>query len=350
MISCFVFIFITILSALLTCLIRHYSISHAILDIPNKRSSHNVPTPRGGGLAIAGITLGGLIIAWFLWPVWPWLRLLSYLGGTLLISFISWLDDLHPLSPVIRFGVHSLAAFIVIRSFGFWQIINLPLFGNLDLGWFGIPISFLWIVGLTNSYNFMDGIDGIAGTQALVAGIGWALLGKAVGSPLVQVLGVFLAATSTGFLLLNWPPARIFMGDIGSAFLGFSFASLAIIGSKIEPSLAIAGALLVWPFLFDTSFTFFRRLKNKENVFSAHRSHLYQRLVLSGYSHRTVTLLYLGLNILGLILALLVLNKKIWLDLMVLTIIPVACYSLWWFTVIREKKGIKISYQAYSNS
>ena len=127
------------------------------------------------------------------------------------------------------------------------------------------------------------------------------------------------------------------MGDVGSAFLGYSFACLAVISSKEDPALAFSGVLLVWPFVFDTVFTFFRRLKNGENVFSAHRSHLYQRLVISGFSHRTVTLLYAALDILGVSLALLVVMKKPWSDLIVLTVLPLACFGLWGLTVMRER-------------
>jgi UDP-N-acetylmuramyl pentapeptide phosphotransferase/UDP-N-acetylglucosamine-1-phosphate transferase len=131
------------------------------------------------------------------------------------------------------------------------------------------------------------------------------------------------------------------MGDVGSAFLGFSFACLAVIAANREPALAIAGVLLVWPFVFDTLFTFFRRLKNRENVFAAHRSHLYQRLVISGYSHPTVTLLYMGLDVLGLLLALLVLKKNVWTDLTVVVTLTVCCFALWGSTVIREKRQLQ---------
>jgi len=115
--------------------------------------------------------------------------------------------------------------------------------------------------------------------------------------------------------------------------------------SKKEPTLAMAGALLVWPFIFDTTFTFFRRLKNKENFFAAHRTHLYQRLVISGYKHQTVTLLYLGLNVLGLILAFMIITKKVWIDLAVVIALSIACFSLWGFTMRREKEMAHVQSQ-----
>jgi len=115
--------------------------------------------------------------------------------------------------------------------------------------------------------------------------------------------------------------------------------------SKKDSSLALAGALLVWPFIFDTTFTFFRRLKNKENVFAAHRTHLYQRLVISGYKHRTVTLLYPGLNVLGLILAFMIIKNKVWTDLVAVMVLSIACFSLWGFTMRREKEMAHVQSQ-----
>jgi UDP-N-acetylmuramyl pentapeptide phosphotransferase/UDP-N-acetylglucosamine-1-phosphate transferase len=144
----------------------------------------------------------------------------------------------------------------------------------------------------------MDGIDGLAGSQAIVAGMGWALLGSLSNQPLIGGLGILLAASSLGFLRHNWPPARIFMGDVGSAFLGFSFAALPLLAASAETAgtaggrWVVIGALLVWPCVFDTAFTLLRRLRNREPIFKAHRSHLYQRLVISGLSHRRVTSIY----------------------------------------------------------
>jgi UDP-N-acetylmuramyl pentapeptide phosphotransferase/UDP-N-acetylglucosamine-1-phosphate transferase len=266
-----------------------------------------------------------------------WLLFLFYAFGVGLIATVSWFDDLHTLPNRVRFAAQSLAAILAIIGLGYCDELSVPLFGQVHLGWVGLTITFIWIVGLTNAYNFMDGIDGIAGGQAAVAGLGWAILGIVTDQQFVSILGALLAATSLGFLFHNWPPARIFMGDVGSAFLGYSFACLAIMGANSKPSLGIAGVLLVWPFVFDTIFTFFRRLKNREKVFSAHRSHLYQRLVISGYSHRAVTLIYMGLDVLGLLFALLFLLKNRWTDLFVIITLLLSCFGLWGFTVIREQ-------------
>ncbi len=324
-----------------TGVVRRYALRKKLIDFPNKRSSHAQPTPHGGGLAIVLVTLCGLLTYGLLFFVEYRLLLLFYAFGVGLIATVSWFDDLHTLPNRVRFAVHGLAAILAIVGLGYWDEVVVPLLGQVHLGWLGLPVTFLWIVGLTNAYNFMDGIDGIAGGQAVVAGLGWAILGIVTDLPFVGILGALLSATSLGFLFHNWPPARIFMGDVGSAFLGYSFACLAIMGASREPSLAMAGVLLVWPFVFDTIFTFFRRLRNRENVFSAHRSHLYQRLVISGYSHRTVTLLYIGLDVLGLLLALLVFKKNVWTDLTVAVTLTVCCFALWGSTVIREKRQLQ---------
>jgi UDP-N-acetylmuramyl pentapeptide phosphotransferase/UDP-N-acetylglucosamine-1-phosphate transferase len=164
-------------------------------------------------------------------------------------------------------------------------------------------VGLVWIVGLCNAYNFMDGIDGIAAAQAIVAGAGWAWLGWRGGDAMTALAGALIAGASLGFLFFNWPPAKVFMGDAGAAFLGFTFAALTVLALTQSLERAAAGALFVWPFLFDTTFTLVRRLVRGENVLRAHRSHLYQRLVARGWSHARVTMLYAALAALGVAIA-----------------------------------------------
>ncbi|HEY5159212.1 MAG TPA: glycosyltransferase family 4 protein [Anaerolineales bacterium] len=306
------------------------------MDIPNPRSLHTRPVPRGGGLAIVVISLIGLIIIWILRPAWPWSTLFAYVSGATLIAFVSWLDDLRSLPNRVRFAVHSLSAVIVILGIGYWSKIYLPLLGTINLGWLGLAITFLWLVGLTNAYNFMDGIDGIASGQAVVAGLGWTILGWMDNQPLVVVLGLLLAASSLGFLGHNWYPARIFMGDVGSAFLGYTFAVLPVVAGQHDPRFALVGVLLVWPFVFDTAFTFLRRLLNRENVFTAHRSHLYQRLEITGISHKNVASLYIGLAIIGLVCSVALVMEWRWADYLTAIVMVVAPLILWLGTRWKE--------------
>jgi len=237
------------------------------------------------------------------------IQIATYAIASGLIAAVSWADDLRSLPAMVRLSVHGLGAILAILAFGFWDAINVPAPRELSLGWCGLLITFLWIVGLTNAYNFMDGIDGIAASQALVAGLGWAALGWLSGLLPVSVLGLLIAACSLGFLMHNWSPARIFMGDVGSAFLGYSFALLPwmmrffshnTIASYRALLLAV---LMVWPFIFDATFTITRRLLLGHNIFLAHRTHLYQRLVAAGFSHRHVALLYAALALVGVVLA-----------------------------------------------
>lgn len=286
-------------------IVRRWIVQRGILDVPNERSSHNRVTPRGGGLVIVALTLGAWLIhavangsappLW--WAAW---------AGALVVAVTGWLDDIRHLSSTLRLSIHAVAALLGIVGAGVWDSLAFPPLGSVPLGWLGYPLTVLWIVGLINAYNFMDGIDGLAGLQAVIAGGGWFILGLLWEQNLTALLGLALACASLGFLCHNWHPARIFMGDVASGFLGYLFAILPLLsqGDQKQTATLLPGILLVWPFLFDTILTFLRRLKNGENVLAAHRSHLYQRLVIRGLSHPAVTLLYAGLASLGLLFTL----------------------------------------------
>jgi len=269
-------------SAVLVRLIRVWAERKAILDHPNERSSHVVPTARGGGIAIVVITLAGSAL-------WMTPKFAVVAACALVIAIVSFIDDLRHLPATLRLGVQVGAAVPVALLFvpPLWT-----------------PLAVLWIVGLTNAYNFMDGIDGIAGGQAVVAGGAWALLGMTAQQPLVAGVGLLIAGSSAGFLMHNWQPARIFMGDVGSAFLGFLFASLAVMAWP-DVKLAAAGVLVVWPFIADAAFTFVRRAMRRERVMEAHRSHIYQRLNQRGLSHAAVASIYIALAAAGAVAALL---------------------------------------------
>lgn len=219
------------------------------------------------------------------------------------IAGVSWIDDLKSLRRSVRFTMHLVAASAVIWALGPIREITLPPIGTLALGPTAIPITLVWIVGLTNAFNFMDGIDGIAGLQAIIAGVGWTALGASDAISVSMIVGVSLSSASLGFLIYNWPPAKIFMGDVGSAYLGFMFAVTPLLCTRDRSQASIAAILFVWPFVFDATFTFVRRLLRREKVFEAHRSHLYQRLVIAGWPHSRVTTLYGCLAVCGLLSA-----------------------------------------------
>ena len=295
-----VLILLTILSYLAVHFIRRYAEKRELLDHPNERSSHAVPTPRGGGL---GIVI--LVLVSGLWSASEadWNRGLIYVFGGAIIAWLGWRDDLHSLSPRLRFVVQSIVAIISIFGLGYFKVVTIPMFGELQLGLVGIVITFLWILGLTNAYNFMDGIDGMDGGVALGAGLGWMWLASNTHNTFAFSIALAITASSLGFLGHNWSPAKIFMGDVGSTFLGYSFAVLPLIASTHGGDALMLGTLLMWTFIMDAGVTFIGRLFKRENVFSAHRSHLYQRLVIAGYKHQTISSLYILLTLLAGILS-----------------------------------------------
>lgn len=266
-----------------------------IFDIPNERSSHQNPTPVGGGIVIAAVSLT-LFFAYLIYSnetiYW------SYFCGSLIIALVSWLDDLRSVPVAIRFLCHSFAAALVLYGFGIGESFHVPFYGDVNLGFVTYVIWFLWIVWLINAYNFMDGIDGIAGTQALLASVSWFIAARYYGNSSIEIFSAVLAASNLAFLIFNWQPAKIFMGDVGSAFLGFTFAVLPLYfvnaenQSKELSLLPLTGILFVWLFFFDTIRTFFIRLLNGEKFWQAHRRHIYQQFIIKGYSHQSVTIFY----------------------------------------------------------
>lgn len=275
-------------------LFRHWSLTKGFMDVPNERSSHDTPTPRGGGAVITSVCLIFYFIVSIFYPgAFSW----GYFLGGALIAIVSWLDDVYSIWSVWRFIAHSTAAVILIADLGYWHEVYLPLTSfRPELGIFGAVITFLWIVWLINAYNFMDGIDGLAGLQAVIAGFGWLVLGYLLEMPSLLLFSGIIASASLGFLIHNWNPANIFMGDVGSAFLGYTFAALPLLAGteavKMRDLLPVVAVLFVWFFLFDSVVTLVRRGISGRKVWNAHREHLYQKLVSSGLSHRRVTLIY----------------------------------------------------------
>lgn len=255
------------------------------LDIPNERSSHSRPVPRGGGLVIVAGFFAGLAV-WLVMGGSVSPRAIGWLVGAVLVAGISFVDDLRSLPALPRLAAHLVATALLTLSAVQERELSIVI---------ALPLVFLYVIALTNVYNFMDGIDGLATTQAIVAGLALAIAGAIVTNPLVGIGGSLLAASALAFLRYNAPPARLFMGDVGSTFLGFSFAGLPLLanigvgGGRLPVEF---GAILLAPFLFDSVATLVRRVLKGERWYVAHRSHYYQRLVATGLSHAHVTGLY----------------------------------------------------------
>jgi Fuc2NAc and GlcNAc transferase len=324
--------------------VRRWALCHHAMDIPGQRSSHFQPMPRGGGLALVVVTAVGWIVLGTLPELrMSWTALLGYACGGGLIALVGWIDDLYSLPSMTRLAAHGLAAMTAIAALGYWQAFPLLPGHEMTVGCAGAAITLIWIVGLANAYSFMDGSDGMAAAQAVIAGLGWACLGWLADCPAIVGLSLLLAAGSTGFLLHNWPPARVFMGDVGSVFLGYSFAVLPLLAIRADGPLAsaspVVGLLPVWPFIFDTAFTFVRRLRRGENVLEAHRTHLYQRLLISGRSHRFVMFLYSGLAVMGAVAAVAWLKWPVPAFWCSAAIFPSLAGALYRFVAVEERRA-----------
>jgi Fuc2NAc and GlcNAc transferase len=279
---------------------RQWSLRRKLFDIPNERSSHSVPTPRGGGLVIFLVCLTVFSAYCLIFEIeYFWV----YALGALIVGLVSWLDDLYAVSVLWRFAAHSLAAILIIFNFGFWESAYIPFAGEIYFGKFGAGLTFFWIVWLINAYNFMDGIDGIAGVQAISGGIGWLFAGIILGAGGTAFYGIIIAVAALAFLFHNWQPAKIFMGDVGSAFLGYTFAVIPLLAVGEVPRteiglLPLLGILMVSAFVFDSFWTLCKRLARFEKIWQAHREHIYQKLVIAGLSHQKVAILYLSISFL----------------------------------------------------
>ncbi|MCD4672297.1 MAG: glycosyltransferase family 4 protein [Anaerolineaceae bacterium] len=283
-------------SILLTNVVRRYALEQDLIDRPNERSSHSVPTPRGGGLAIV-ITFLLAQVFFVLYGGLESNAFYALIGGGAVIALIGFLDDRHDLSVPIRLTGQFAAAIWATAWIDGIPSLELG-FATLHWGWLGYIISVFGIVWLVNLYNFMDGIDGIASSEAVfVAGFGGILL-IADGAESLGWSVLALATASLGFLFWNWPKAKIFMGDVGSAFLGYSLGVFALLSTKQSEVSLWVWLLLLNAFIVDATVTLLRRLKRGAKVGEAHRSHAYQHVTTLLDSHLKVTLGVIGINVL----------------------------------------------------
>jgi UDP-N-acetylmuramyl pentapeptide phosphotransferase/UDP-N-acetylglucosamine-1-phosphate transferase len=272
----------------LTWIVREHAKRKQLLDHPNQRSSHARPVPRLGGLALMAtfVVAGGML----LWTHAAAPRAFVVLGATAAVSVLGLIDDLRSLPARTRLVVQVLLAVAVVASA--WA--DLPQCWSILGASLPRPVlavvSVLWLTWLTNLYNFMDGIDGLAGGQAVITSAAVAVAAFASDAHLIGALLVILAASSLGFLLFNFPPASIFMGDVGSTAIGFFFAAVPFLpGASIVPVDTVALALSL--FILDATVTLARRLARGERLSQAHRTHHYQRPLAVGVPHRTITLI-----------------------------------------------------------
>jgi Fuc2NAc and GlcNAc transferase len=272
----------------MTAAVRRYALHRRVIDTPNDRSSHTIPTPRGGGAAIVGtMLLTGMFGAGMGWIAWA--HFIPLALGMVAIAAVGWLDDTAGLRPVVRLAAQfSIALWTVIMLHGL-PAVRTGL-GDVSLGPVGYILAMLGIMWSINLFNFMDGIDGLAGSQScLIFGIGGVLL-IAAGSTSLGVLSLLVAASSLGFLVWNWPPAKIFLGDVGSTAMGYMLAGLAIASENTRGVPLLVFAILGGVLIVDATVTLARRVSRGHHPAVAHRDHAYQRLSRAWQGHRPVSI------------------------------------------------------------
>jgi len=295
------------ISFFLAQLLRHYALVQRLVDVPNARSSHVVPTPRGGGLAIVLSFLLAVALL-FAMGVISLGVFAAYVGTGGVIAVIGFMDDHGHIAARWRLLGHFAAA-----SWGLFWLGGLPVVTVLgfdfDLVWVGDILAVFYLVWMLNLYNFMDGIDGIASVEAICVCLGICLLYWISDVPDLIWLPLFLAASVIGFLWWNFPPARIFMGDAGSGFLGGVLGLLSLHAAWTKPQMLWAWVILLGVFIVDATFTLLRRLFRGDKVYEAHRSHAYQLASRKMGSHMAVTLAVGMINICWLLPVALLVSK-----------------------------------------
>jgi len=286
------------LSWLLTAMVRRYALAHDVLDHPNARSSHSVPTPRGGGVAIVASFLLATTILGVAGVVERDLAV-ALLGAGLLVAVLGFVDDHAPIPARWRFLGHAAAAAWVVWWMG--RIPAVPLFGTpVELGLAATLLSIFYLTWMPNLFNFMDGIDGIAAIEAVTVALGGAFVWTLVGNGNGWVLALVFAACVAGFLVWNFPPARIFMGDAGSGFLGLVIGALSLWCGQSAPHLFWAWFILLGCFMVDGTTTLVRRVRRHDKFNEAHRSHAYQYAARKHGSHKRVSVAFLAITALWL--------------------------------------------------
>jgi UDP-GlcNAc:undecaprenyl-phosphate GlcNAc-1-phosphate transferase len=283
---------------LISALVVRLMIAYPILDHPNARSSHSRPTPRGGGLGIVvAFTLGMGILYWQAeYARLPGPQFLGVIGAALAIAAVSLWDDARDLRFALKLAAQALAALVAIGSGLELQRIAVPGLGIVQLGALGPVLTLFWILACTNAVNFMDGLDGLVGGTVFLALLILCAIAEHEGGWFVYLASLMLAAGLLGFLPFNLHPARIFMGDVGSQFLGFMVAILAVAAARFDAAEVtfMLVPLLLFGLFFDAAFTLIRRALMGLNITTAHRTHLYQMAQRSGMGVRQIAAVHWG--------------------------------------------------------
>lgn len=283
-----IYIILLLISFLLTYFIKNYMIKKSLVASVNERSSHTIPTPHGGGIAIAITWFIGLFYLYFIGQIETNLFYALLFGAV--ISIVSFFDDIYELSPKLRLIIQAIVAIGGLYFLGGFETLTFGIF-DIQNSIFTNIFAFFMIIWFINLYNFLDGINGYAGSEAVFLALaGFILFG---GNHFLV-----LAVAVLGFLYWNWNKAKIFMGDVGSTLLGYNVAIFTIYYANQEPTNFWIWIILFGVYWFDATLTLIRRKLNKERLSQAHKKHAYQRLTQAGWSHYKVTNYSIGLNVL----------------------------------------------------
>lgn len=310
-----------IASILFTPLVKRLAFRIGAVDKPNYRKVHAKIMPRIGGLAIFLAFLVGVLV---LLPTNE--AMIPILIGAFIIIITGVLDDMLEISAKAKFLGQTVAAAVII-FYGHIEIdfINLPFGGVVDFGYLSIPLTLIWIVGITNAINLIDGLDGLAAGVSTIALVTLATMAFIMGNTFVLVMATVLAVSTIGFLFYNFHPAKIFMGDTGALFLGFMISVLALLGFKNVTfvSLVIPIVMLGVP-ISDTFFAIVRRLLNKQPPFQPDKSHLHHRLLSIGFTHRQTVIIIYGIAIMFGLAAVIFSMAKLWGAILLILVLLIA--------------------------
>ena len=289
--------------ALLSASVVRLMIAVRVMDTPEARKAHDRPTPKGGGV---GVVVAFLIGIAGLYQFAAFARLadpyfLGVIEASVAIAVVAFLDDLFDWPFVVKLTAQVLAALVAVSSGLFVHDLRVPYAGVMLTGWWGVPVTVVWLLFTTNAMNFIDGLNGLAGGVALIAALFLALIAGQHEGWFAYAAAGLLAAGLAGFLPFNFPRARIFMGDVGSQFCGFMLAILAVVASRfdgVELSFLLM-PMLLFGVLFDVAFTLVRRARDGERLTQPHRGHLYQVAQRSGVPAPAVAIVHWGFALFG---------------------------------------------------
>lgn len=315
------FVAALLLALVLTPAVKRFAIRVGAVDAPNQRKVHTRIMPRLGGLAVYLAFIGAFLVAM------PWVEgyrtnvILGILIGGTIVTIVGALDDRFDLSPKVKLLGQVIAAGVVVAFGVKMDFVILPFGDGTQMGWLGIPITIFWIVGVTNAINLIDGLDGLAaGVSAIATGTIF-VLALMMGNVTVALLSAVLLGSILGFLFFNFHPAKIFMGDSGALFLGFSLATLSVLGFKQATLVSFVVPIFILGVpLSDTFFAIVRRTLNRTPISAADKNHLHHCFLALGFSHRNSVLMIYGIALMFALSALLLSAVAQWVALIVIAV------------------------------